>query len=168
MSEKMLAQTLQALEADGFVLRKAYPVIPPRVDTVSPSWAAKLQNRLRGWPVGSKKTFRGLRTLARTTERQRDPLASSVCSSGAVVSSPVEPNLLLPSQLEQNCNALSEHRGREISGLRSSGRLAGKQEVGRIPIRRGPNVRVADRSETTLKQCQPAPQFPMSFYSTER
>ncbi|QNE19549.1 helix-turn-helix transcriptional regulator [Kribbella qitaiheensis] len=32
VSEKMLAQTLQALERDGFVLRDAKPVIPPRVD----------------------------------------------------------------------------------------------------------------------------------------
>jgi DNA-binding HxlR family transcriptional regulator len=32
VSEKMLAQTLQALEADGFVLRTVYPTIPPRVE----------------------------------------------------------------------------------------------------------------------------------------
>ncbi|MFD3552706.1 winged helix-turn-helix transcriptional regulator [Streptomyces goshikiensis] len=32
VSEKMLAQTLQTLERDGFVLREAKPVIPPRVD----------------------------------------------------------------------------------------------------------------------------------------
>lgn len=32
VSEKMLAQTLHTLEQDGFVLREAYPVIPPRVD----------------------------------------------------------------------------------------------------------------------------------------
>jgi len=32
ISEKMLAQTLQSLEKDGFVLRKAYPVIPPKVE----------------------------------------------------------------------------------------------------------------------------------------
>ena len=32
VSEKMLAQTLQWLEADGFVLRVAYPVVPPHVD----------------------------------------------------------------------------------------------------------------------------------------
>ncbi|GAA4399351.1 helix-turn-helix domain-containing protein [Ornithinibacter aureus] len=32
ISEKMLAQTLRTLEADGFVHRAAQPVIPPRVD----------------------------------------------------------------------------------------------------------------------------------------
>jgi len=32
VSEKMLAQTLQRLERDGFVHRLAHPVIPPRVD----------------------------------------------------------------------------------------------------------------------------------------
>ncbi|MFW9615059.1 winged helix-turn-helix transcriptional regulator [Aquabacterium sp.] len=32
VSEKMLAQTLQRLEADGFVLRQAYPVVPPHVE----------------------------------------------------------------------------------------------------------------------------------------
>lgn len=32
VSEKMLAQTLQTLERDGFVHREAHAVIPPRVD----------------------------------------------------------------------------------------------------------------------------------------
>lgn len=32
VSEKMLAQTLKALEADGFVLREVFPEIPPRVE----------------------------------------------------------------------------------------------------------------------------------------
>jgi DNA-binding HxlR family transcriptional regulator len=32
VSEKMLAQTLQSLEADGFVLRTARPVVPPHVE----------------------------------------------------------------------------------------------------------------------------------------
>ncbi|ANQ19332.1 HxlR family transcriptional regulator [Vibrio natriegens] len=32
VSEKMLSQTLQALEADGFVLRTAHPVVPPHVE----------------------------------------------------------------------------------------------------------------------------------------
>lgn len=32
ISEKMLAQTLRALEQDGFVSRVSHPVVPPRVD----------------------------------------------------------------------------------------------------------------------------------------
>lgn len=32
ISEKMLAQTLRVLEADGFISREAQPTIPPRVD----------------------------------------------------------------------------------------------------------------------------------------
>lgn len=32
VSEKMLAQTLQALENDGFVLRTSFPVVPPHVE----------------------------------------------------------------------------------------------------------------------------------------
>lgn len=32
VSEKMLAQTLQWLEGDGFVARKSYPVVPPHVE----------------------------------------------------------------------------------------------------------------------------------------
>ena len=32
VSERMLAQTLQWLESDGFVLRQAYPVVPPHVE----------------------------------------------------------------------------------------------------------------------------------------
>ena len=32
VSERMLAQTLQQLEADGFVLRRAFDVVPPHVE----------------------------------------------------------------------------------------------------------------------------------------
>ncbi|GGB50578.1 HxlR family transcriptional regulator [Roseibium aquae] len=32
VSEKMLAQTLQTLESDGFVKRVSHPVVPPHVD----------------------------------------------------------------------------------------------------------------------------------------
>ena len=32
VSEKMLAQTLRTLEADGFVIRTARPVVPPHVE----------------------------------------------------------------------------------------------------------------------------------------
>jgi DNA-binding HxlR family transcriptional regulator len=32
VSEKMLAQSLQALASDGFLFRKSYPVVPPHVE----------------------------------------------------------------------------------------------------------------------------------------
>ncbi len=32
VSEKMLAQTLQQLESDGFVIRTVFPVVPPHVE----------------------------------------------------------------------------------------------------------------------------------------
>ncbi|WP_461122400.1 winged helix-turn-helix transcriptional regulator [Saccharothrix stipae] len=52
VSEKMLAQTLQALERDGLVHREAHPVIPPRVDySLTPlgTHAAKQIRDLFGW-----------------------------------------------------------------------------------------------------------------------
>jgi DNA-binding HxlR family transcriptional regulator len=37
ISQKMLTQTLRAMERDGLVTRKIHPVIPPRVDyTLTP------------------------------------------------------------------------------------------------------------------------------------
>ena len=37
ISQRMLAQTLRGLERDGFISRKVYPTIPPRVDyTLTP------------------------------------------------------------------------------------------------------------------------------------
>ncbi len=52
VSEKMLSQTLHALEADGFVLRTAHPVIPPHVDyslTASGREVAKRVEELVNW-----------------------------------------------------------------------------------------------------------------------
>ena len=46
ISEKMLAQTLKVLEADGFVLRVAQPVIPPRVDYSLTELGQELTNKL--------------------------------------------------------------------------------------------------------------------------
>lgn len=47
VSEKMLAQTLRTLEADGFVLREAQLSIPPRVDYSLTARGIELAERLR-------------------------------------------------------------------------------------------------------------------------
>lgn len=52
VSEKMLSQTLQALEADGFVLRVSFPVVPPHVEyslTPHGEQIARLVQQLADW-----------------------------------------------------------------------------------------------------------------------
>lgn len=56
VSEKMLSQTLQALEHDGFVRRVVHPVIPPRVDYSLTSLGREVAERveaLADWIEGS-------------------------------------------------------------------------------------------------------------------
>ncbi len=56
VSEKMLAQTLQWLEADGFVERKAYDVVPPHVEySLTPMGVevAKKVEALADWIEGN-------------------------------------------------------------------------------------------------------------------
>lgn len=56
VSEKMLAQTLQALEGDGFVLRTSHPEMPPRVEyRLSPMGVevAQMVEALADWIEGS-------------------------------------------------------------------------------------------------------------------
>src|SRR3954452_6610791 len=65
ISEKMLAQTLRTLEADGFVNRDAQPVIPPRVDYSLTGRGAELVALLLplfGWVVANADEIVGGRT----------------------------------------------------------------------------------------------------------
>lgn len=48
VSEKMLAQTLQWLEGDGFVLRTAYPVVPPHVEYSLTPLGLEVARRVEG------------------------------------------------------------------------------------------------------------------------
>ena len=48
VSEKMLAQTLATLEADGFVERTAYPEVPPRVEYRLTPLGAEMAERVEG------------------------------------------------------------------------------------------------------------------------
>ncbi|WP_447005488.1 winged helix-turn-helix transcriptional regulator [Saccharothrix isguenensis] len=61
VSEKMLAQTLQALERDGLVHREVHPVIPPRVEySLTPlgTHAAERIRDLFGWIEENLPNFR--------------------------------------------------------------------------------------------------------------
>ena len=56
VSERMLSQTLKDLEADGFILRTAHPVVPPHVDyelTSLGQQAASHVVALVGWIEGA-------------------------------------------------------------------------------------------------------------------
>ncbi|WP_172201955.1 helix-turn-helix domain-containing protein [Niveibacterium sp. COAC-50] len=71
VSEKMLAQTLQWLERDGFVLRVAYPVVPPHVEySLTPlgQEVAQRVQALADWIEGNLATIlraRGTQTEAK-------------------------------------------------------------------------------------------------------
>ena len=56
VSERMLAQTLQWLEADGLVLRQSFPVVPPHVEyslTALGQQAAEKVELLADWIEGN-------------------------------------------------------------------------------------------------------------------
>ena len=48
VSERMLAQTLQQLEGDGFVRRVAYQVVPPRVEYSLTPLGLEVAEKVRG------------------------------------------------------------------------------------------------------------------------
>jgi DNA-binding HxlR family transcriptional regulator len=48
VSERMLAQTLQWLEADGMVERRSYPVVPPHVEYRLSSLGREAAKKVRG------------------------------------------------------------------------------------------------------------------------
>ena len=76
VSEKMLAQTLQALEADGFVLREVHPVIPPHVDYSLTPLGQEVAVHVEGladWIEEALPRVLAAREAAASPERRRKP-----------------------------------------------------------------------------------------------
>ena len=76
VSEKMLAQTLQTLERDGFVHREAHPVIPPQVDySLTPlgQEAARQVWSLARWVEGRVPDVMAARDAYDTAKRGQRP-----------------------------------------------------------------------------------------------
>ncbi|CNC07477.1 winged helix-turn-helix transcriptional regulator [Yersinia alsatica] len=71
VSEKMLAQTLQHLEEDGFIDRIAYPVVPPHVEYKLTPLGKEVQEQVEGLALWLEEN------LHRIMEQRQQRLASS-------------------------------------------------------------------------------------------
>lgn len=71
VSEKMLAQTLQHLEEDGFIDRIAYPVVPPHVEYNLTPLGKEVQEQVEGLALWLEEN------LHRIMEQRQQRLASS-------------------------------------------------------------------------------------------
>jgi DNA-binding HxlR family transcriptional regulator len=77
VSERMLAQTLQWLEADGFVQRTAHPVVPPHVDYRLTRLGREVAGHVRelaDWIEGK------MPAIQRERERRLDAVAAPVAA----------------------------------------------------------------------------------------
>ncbi|MEU6541309.1 helix-turn-helix domain-containing protein [Streptomyces sp. NPDC047000] len=72
VSEKMLAQTLQTLERDGFVHRDAKPVIPPRVDYSLTDLGREAAEQVRALALWTKDRMADVEQARRTYDEARD------------------------------------------------------------------------------------------------
>ena len=75
VSEKMLAQTLQWMEGDGFVLRTAYPVVPPHVEYSLTPMGVEVAQRVEGladWIEGNLPRILDGRGSVRLQRRARE------------------------------------------------------------------------------------------------
>ena len=71
VSEKMLSQTLRALEADGFVSRTVIPEVPPRVEYSITPLGSEVADRVKGLAVWIENNLG--RILAARARQQTKP-----------------------------------------------------------------------------------------------
>lgn len=84
VSEKMLAQTLQWLENDGFVLRHSYPVVPPKVEySLTPMGlqAARHVEKLVDWIEDTLPLILDTRSRQRAADLDSEPKPPSVAAA---------------------------------------------------------------------------------------
>jgi DNA-binding HxlR family transcriptional regulator len=55
ITQKMLAQELREMEADGLISRKIYPVVPPKVEYTLTTYGKSLEPILKGMSEWGKK-----------------------------------------------------------------------------------------------------------------
>jgi DNA-binding HxlR family transcriptional regulator len=85
VSEKMLSQTLQNLEHDGFVARKSLPVVPPHVEyrlTPLGEEVALQVDTLASWIEGNLPRIMQARQGSGQVLEQESPAKKSPASSG--------------------------------------------------------------------------------------
>ncbi len=81
VSEKMLAQTLRVLEQDGFVDRRAFPEVPPRVEYTLTPMGVELADHLEA--LGGWVTDNLWRVMAERKKRAKKVVQLSAVASGA-------------------------------------------------------------------------------------
>ncbi|MCA6968196.1 winged helix-turn-helix transcriptional regulator [Pectobacterium carotovorum] len=70
VSERMLAQTLQWLESDGFVLRTAYPVVPPHVEYSLTPLGKEVGERVKELAVWVEENLDDILAAQQSSEQQ--------------------------------------------------------------------------------------------------
>ncbi|MFB8773675.1 winged helix-turn-helix transcriptional regulator [Streptomyces broussonetiae] len=73
VSEKMLTQTLQTLERDGFVHRDAKPVIPPRVDYSLTDLGREAAEQVRGLAQWTERRMTDVESARQAYDEARTP-----------------------------------------------------------------------------------------------
>ncbi len=77
ISQKMLTQTLRDLERDGLVVRRAYPVIPPRVEYSLTPLGRTLEEPMRALSDWAERHMSAVRAAQERFDAERERIAES-------------------------------------------------------------------------------------------